>query len=131
MAMALHSRWMDVKVDSIHATGGAAANRDVLKVMADVFGAVVYQLQVGNSAALGAALQAFHGAAAADGGQLSWEEIVRGFVEPLADGKLSPDLAHHAIYRDLIEVYAACEAHALGKGPDPSPRLSEFAAARE
>ena len=61
MAMALHSRWMNVTVDSIHATGGAAANRDILQVMADVFGAVVYQLQVGNSAALGAALAAFHG----------------------------------------------------------------------
>ncbi|MFL6280837.1 MAG: xylulokinase, partial [Vicinamibacterales bacterium] len=131
MAMALHSRWMDVKVDSIHATGGAAANRDVLKVMADVFGAVVYQLQVGNSAALGAALQAFHGAAAAGGRQLSWEDIVQGFVEPLADSKLLPDPAHHAIYQDLIDVYAACEAHALGHGVDPSTRLAEFAAARE
>jgi xylulokinase len=117
--MALHSRWMNVKVDSIHATGGAAANRDILQVMADVFGAVVYQLQVGNSAALGAALQAFHGATAADGRQLSWEEVVSGFVEPLADSKLSPDSRRQAIYDDLIEVYAACEAHALGKGADP------------
>lgn len=119
MAMALHSRWMNVKVDSIHATGGAAANRDILQVMADVFGAVVYQLQVGNSAALGAALQALHGATAADGRQLSWEEVVSGFVEPLADSKLSPDSRRQAIYDDLIEVYAACEAHALGKGADP------------
>ena len=75
MAMALHSRWMNVKVDSIHATGGAAANRDILQVMADVFGAVVYQLQVGNSAALGAALQAFHGAASAEGQPMSWDEL--------------------------------------------------------
>ena len=124
MAMALHSRWMNVKVDSIHATGGAAANRDVLQVMADVFGAVVYQLQVGNSAALGAALQAFHGASAAEGRHMSWEEIVKGFVEPLADSKLSPDSTRHAIYKDLTEVYAACEAHALGRGPDPSARLA-------
>ena len=36
---------------TIYATGGAAANRDILQVMADVFGAVVYQLEVGNSAA--------------------------------------------------------------------------------
>jgi xylulokinase len=129
MAMALHSRWMNVNVESIHATGGAAANRDILQVMADVFGAVVYQLQVGNSAALGAALQAFHGAVAADGGRMSWEDVVKGFVEPLAEGTLSPDPARHAIYNDLIEVYAACEAHALGKGDDPSPRLAEFAAA--
>jgi xylulokinase len=130
MAMALHSRWMNVTVDSIHATGGAAANRDILQVMADVFGAVVYQLPVGNSAALGAALQALHGAAD-DGHRMSWEDTVVGFVEPLADRALSPDRINHAIYDDLIEVYAACEAHALGRGPDPSPQLAEFAATRE
>jgi xylulokinase len=130
MAMALHSRWMNVTVDSIHATGGAAANRAILQVMADVFGAMVYQLQVGNSAALGAALQAFHGAAS-DGDRSSWDETVRGFVEPLADTALSPNPTNHAIYKDLIEVYAACEAHALGKGPDPSPNLTEFGAPGE
>jgi len=128
LAMALHSRWMNVKVDSIHATGGAAANRDILQVMADVFGAAVYQLQVGNSAALGAALQAFHGAIVSDSGRMSWEEVVKDFVEPLADSKLSPDPARQAIYDDLINLYAACEAHALGKGPEPSERLTAFAA---
>ena len=131
MSMALHSRWMNVKIDSIHATGGAAANRDILQVMADVFGAAVYQLPVGNSAALGAALQAFHGASVSDGGRMSWEEVVKGFVEPLAESQLSPDPTRHSIYKDLIEVYAACEAHALGRGPDPSSRLAEFAAASE
>ena len=55
LSMALHSRWMQVPVDTIYATGGAAANRAVLQVMADVFGAEVYQLEVSNSAALGAA----------------------------------------------------------------------------
>jgi xylulokinase len=131
MAMALHSRWMNVKVDSIHATGGAAANRDILQVMADVFGASVYQLQVGNSAALGAALQAFYGATIADGGRISWDDTVTGFVEPLADSKLSPDPARRAIYEDLIEVYAECEARALGKGADSPARLAEFGAAQE
>ena len=131
MAMALHSRRMHVKVDSIHATGGAAANRDIRPVMADVFGAVVYQLQVGNSAALGAALQAFHGAAAAGGTAVSWDDVVKGFAQPLANSALSPDASNHATYQELIEVYAACEAHALGRGADPSPRLAEFASARE
>ena len=131
MAMALHSRWMNVTVDTIHATGGAAANRDVLQVMADVFGAVVYQLQVSNSAALGAALDAVHGAAVADGTALSWDEAIEGFVEPIADSALRPDPTRHVIYRELIEVYAACEAHALGQGPDPSTRLAQFAAMME
>jgi xylulokinase len=113
MAMALHSRWMGVTVDSIHATGGAAANRDILQVMADVFGAVVYQLQVENSAALGAALRALHGSQKADGVAVTWDEVIKGFVEPVAESALRPDPARHAMYRDLIEVYAAREADAL------------------
>ena len=113
MAMALHSRWMQVSVDSIHATGGAAANREILQVMADVFGATVYQLQVGNSAALGAALMALHGDAAAAGRPASWDEAIRGFVEPIAESALQPNAANHAMYRDLIEKYAACERQAL------------------
>jgi len=60
MSMAIHSRWMGVEVKTIHATGGASANRAILQVMADVFGADVYQFDVGNSACLGAALRAFH-----------------------------------------------------------------------
>ncbi len=117
MAMALHSRWMDVTVDSIHATGGAAANRDILQVMADVFGATVYQLQVGNSAALGAALMALHGDAAAGGRPLPWDDVIREFVEPIADSALQPNPQHHALYRDLIAKYASCEANALGRTP--------------
>jgi xylulokinase len=117
MAMALHSRWMDVTVDSIHATGGAAANRDILQVMADVFGATVYQLQVGNSAALGAALMALHGDDAAGGRPLPWDDVIREFVEPIADSALQPNPQHHALYRDLIAKYASCEANALGRTP--------------
>ena len=127
MAMALHSRWMNVTVDSIHATGGASANRDILQVMADVFGAVVYQLQVGNSAALGAALRALHGSTVADGEATTWDDVIKGFAEPLAQSALTPDPHRHAMYQELIEVYAACEAHALGRGPDPSPVIGKFA----
>jgi xylulokinase len=130
MAMALHSRWMNVTVDSIHATGGASANREILQVMADVFGAVVYQLQVGNSAALGAALRALHGSSLADGDVTSWDDVIKGFAEPLAQRALTPDPDRHAMYQKLIEVYAACEAHALGRGPDPSPLIGKFAEAR-
>jgi xylulokinase len=126
MALALHSRWMNVPVDSIHATGGAAANRDILQVMSDVFGADVYQLQVGNSAALGAALRALHGDTAAEGSAMPWEAVVKDFAEPVASSRLAPDTSRHALYAELIEIYAACEAHALGRGPDPSPRLSRF-----
>jgi xylulokinase len=119
LSMALHSAWMGVSVDTIHATGGAAANREILQVMADVFGAEVYQFEVGNSASLGAALRA----AEADGESrqeaVSWEEVVRGLAEPLAASRISPRPDAAAVYRALMKVYAECEAHALGRGPAP------------
>jgi xylulokinase len=134
MSMALHSRWMGVDIDTIHATGGAAANRAILQTMADVFGAVVYQLEVANAAALGAALRAAQADISARDSRPStplgtgcdWDEVIKGFVEPVAATRLEPDRRRHGFYRALIQVYAACEAHALGRGPDPEPLLRQL-----
>jgi xylulokinase len=123
MAIARHSRWMEVEVDTIYATGGASANRQILQVMADVFQARVFQLEVGNSAALGAALRARHADAAADGEALPWEQVIEGLVEPVAASRIEPRAEAHAVYVDLMKVHAACEAHALGRGPDASDAL--------
>jgi len=130
MALARHARWMDVEVQAIHATGGAAANRAILRVMADVFGADVYQFDVGNTACLGAALRALHGHQASEGRACGWDEVVRDVAAPMASSRIQPDPVRHAMYRDLISVYAACEAHALGRGPDPEDTLARFSAGR-
>jgi xylulokinase len=114
MALALHSRWMGIRIRRIYATGGASANRDLLQVMADVFDAEVLQLETGNSAALGAALRAFHADRLAEGHPLSWEDVVSGFVTPRLDSRLKPQPAHVATYRRLLETYAAREQAALG-----------------
>jgi xylulokinase len=113
MSLALHSQWMGVRIRTIYATGGAAANRDVLQVMADVFDATVLQLETGNSAALGAALRAFHADRAADGESLPWEEVVAGFVKPRLETRLKPNAAHVATYRRLLDTYAERERAAL------------------
>jgi xylulokinase len=113
MSLALHSRWMGVKIATIYATGGAAANRAILQVMADVLDADVWQLQMGNSAALGAALRAFHADRLADGHALPWKDVVAGFVAPKPDSRLKPNPAHVAVYRRLIDIYAAREREAL------------------
>jgi xylulokinase len=131
MAMALHSRWMSVKPEMIHATGGAAVNPAILQVMADVFGAEVRRVEVGNSAALGAALRALHADSIAEGRPRSWDDIVAGLARPEAAGRrFVPDASRHEIYRGLMPVYEACEAHALGRGPDPSPVLDQFRLSR-
>ena len=39
MALVRHSSWMGVRPDTLHVTGGAAVNLEILQVMADVSGA--------------------------------------------------------------------------------------------
>jgi xylulokinase len=113
MSLALHSRWMGVRISTIYATGGASANRDVLQVMSDVFDAEVLQLETGNSAALGAALRAFHADRLASGQPLSWEEVIAGFVLPRRETRLTPQPANVNTYKQLMEVYAQREREAL------------------
>lgn len=126
MSMSIHSQWMGVHVDTIHATGGAARNRDILKVMADVHGANVYQFEVGNSACLGAALRAYHAAQVAEGKKASWDEVTAGFAEPVKESRIAPDPANVALYAELKKVYSACESHAIRGGEDPSPLQEAF-----
>jgi len=130
ISMALHSRWMANTVDVIHATGGAAVNREILQVMADVFGARVFQLSVGNSAALGAALRAAHAHLRERDRTTEWDDVVAGLAEPMAASRVDPDPDRHGLYREMMAVYAACEAHALGRGPDPREQLERFAQSR-
>ena len=126
MAMALHAQWMGVSIDTIHATGGAAANREILQVMADVFGAEVYRSTVSNSAALGAALRAWQADTIAEGSPLPWSAIT-AIAQPAASSLIAPSPKRHAIYRELLPMYEACEAHALGTGPNPTLALERFA----
>ena len=130
MAMALHAQWMAVTIDTIHATGGAAANREILQVMADVFGAEVYRSTVSNAAALGAALRAWHADAEDEGRPLSWSTVT-AMAQPNPSSLIAPNPRRHAVYRELLPIYEACEAHALGSGPDPVPALERFAKAQD
>jgi xylulokinase len=116
MAMALHSRWMSVEVDTIHATGGAAANPGILQVIADVFGADVWRFDVTNSAALGAALRALHADHLHHNDPIEWDDIVSRFVRPLDTIPITPDPRCNEIYRSLTNVYTACERQALSIG---------------
>jgi xylulokinase len=126
LALANHSEWMGGRVAEIRATGGASANRAILQVMADVFGAEVSVVGGANSAALGAALRAYHADELARGNDLPWEDVVAGFAEPWPASVVRPVPAHVLIYREMRKLYAACEAHALGRGPDPAPLREAF-----
>jgi hypothetical protein len=84
-------------------------------------------LVVRNWAGGGGAHRAAHGYFKAQGREVPWAEIVAGFAEPVAGSKIRPDPVQVALYRDLIEVYRACEDHALRGGPDPEPARAAFA----
>jgi xylulokinase len=111
LAMARHSAWMG-GVDVVHATGGASTNPEILQVMADVFDADVYRMQVENSACVGAALRAYHGDVLASGRLIEWQSVVDGIATPDPLSRIAPVPANVAVYRELAAVHKRCEREA-------------------
>jgi len=109
MAIANHAAAVSGTIDRVIATGGASVNRAILQVMANVFGVDVYRLDVENSAALGAALRAYHADRLAAGEPISWKTVVSGFTDPQPGHRVSPNPKHVAIYEDLRRDYAILE----------------------
>jgi xylulokinase len=118
MAMANHSRWMGADTTVVYATGGAAGNRAVLQVMADVFGAEVIRSRTRHSAALGAALRALHADRLAAGKPMEWDEVVAGFTEFDPDWHFRPDPKAVAVYASLRQRYAEAERAERAKNQD-------------
>jgi xylulokinase len=113
LAMKRHSAWMGVRVETIHATGGASANREILRIISDVFDAVVYQFAISNSAALGAALRALHAHALASGAPVTWDDVISGFAEPIAASRIEPITENVRTYREMEQRHAEFEAREL------------------
>ncbi len=113
MALANYSQWMGVHAQVIHATGGAAINRDILQVMADVFDAEVAQFEVGNAACLGAALRAWHGDALAAGTPVSWADVTRDLATPTSVGRITPGREAARVYAQLRRRYAEASVQFL------------------
>lgn len=110
MALANHAATISaVPIERIVVTGGAAANRAILQVMANVFGADVYRLDAVNAAALGAALRAYHADRLAAGEPVSWKTVVSGFTDPRPGHRVTPNPKYVAIYAELRQDYALLE----------------------
>lgn len=117
MAIANHAAAVTGAIDRVIATGGASINRAILQVMANVFGVDVYRLDVENSAALGAALRAYHADRLAAGEPISWKTVVSGFTDPLPGHRVSPNSQHVALYAELRRDYAMLEALHQDRAP--------------
>lgn len=81
----------------------------------------VWQLAEGNSAAVGAALRAYHAARLADGESIARDDVVSGFTEPAAGSEVRPVREHVATYRTLSSIYAERERAALASTSAEAP----------
>lgn len=99
LAMQRYSDWIGETPTNILATGGASRNRGVLQVVADVFGARVRTLEVGNSAALGGALRAAHTL-----GGVPFSTLYERFAAPHPTLSATPN--PKANYAELRELFA-------------------------
>uniref|UniRef100_A0A1A8FI56 Xylulose kinase n=1 Tax=Nothobranchius korthausae TaxID=1143690 RepID=A0A1A8FI56_9TELE len=93
------------------ATGGASSNRELLQVLADVFSAPVYTMDLSNSACLGSAYRALHGLVAESG--VSFFDVVKKAPEPQLVA--TPDPAAMQVYDQMLRRVAQLEDRVLQK----------------
>ncbi|XP_072020796.1 xylulose kinase-like [Amphiura filiformis] len=87
------------------ATGGASSNTSILQVIADVFNAKVYVLDVANSACLGGAYRAKHGLLGGD--KVPFSDVVKSAPEYKLAATPNSDALQ--IYTALLQRYKALE----------------------
>lgn len=113
MALRLHTQWIGPRPSAIRATGGASANPEICRILAEVFGCPVDRFESANSAALGAALRAAHADLAARGEPMQWADLVAPLTAPAS--RTLPDSAAVAVYERLLPVYAEFEAEEIAR----------------
>lgn len=113
LSMQRYSAFIGETPRTVLATGGAAKNRGILQVIADVFQAEVHTLSVSNSSALGGALRAANAA-----GKLPWEGLFERFVPTAATKRVLPNPAAAHPYVSLRERFAV-EVERLGETSAP------------
>ncbi|XP_033258005.2 xylulose kinase isoform X3 [Orcinus orca] len=112
MAKKIHAEGLGYRVmpkTKILATGGASHNRDILQVLADVFGTPVYVTDTANSACVGSAYRAFHGLAA--GTDVPFSEVVKIAPNPRLAAAPTPGASQ--VYEALLQRYAMLEQRIL------------------
>ncbi|XP_058411223.1 xylulose kinase isoform X2 [Diceros bicornis minor] len=118
MAKRIHAEGLGYRVmpkTKILATGGASHNRDILQVLADVFGAPVYVIDTANSACVGSAYRAFHGLAAETDAPFS--EVVKLAPNPRLAATPTPGASQ--VYEALLPQYTKFEQRILSQTRGP------------
>jgi xylulokinase len=101
LAMQRYSDFIGDKPTRIRATGGAAKNRGILQVIADVFQAEVTTFKIGNSSALGGALRAAQAV-----GKQPWQALFERFAPSDPSTRIRPSVPASA-YTELRRKFEA------------------------
>jgi xylulokinase len=110
LSMRLHSEWIGETMKTVLVTGGASRNQGLLRVLADVFQAVIMPLAVSNSSALGGALRA----AQAVGGS-SWDDLFARFAPPDREMRVAPDPGMQSVYEEMAAQFKQRLAQVLSE----------------
>jgi len=102
LSMQRHSAFIGEQPKLIRVTGGAAKNRGILQVLADVFGAEIHTLSVANASALGGALRAAEAV-----GKVPFDSLYQAFAATDASRAVAPRASATACYGELREKLVA------------------------
>ncbi|MDD4871970.1 MAG: xylulose kinase [Kiritimatiellae bacterium] len=108
LSMRLHGENIGLKARNILATGGASANKEILKIMANVFGVPVYIAKQTSSASLGAAYRALHGWICSRSGKFVPYARILSSAPPFKKAAV-PDKKAFAVYTSMLKKYAVLE----------------------
>ncbi len=126
LSMRLHSRWIGEKPTEIYATGGASANKDILKIAANIFNTTIQRFEITDSAALGAAFRSAKSYYDFTDTEKKWENILNKFLKFQDSFIIEPDKVYRELYDDMLKLYIKCEDFILRNREDPEPFRKEF-----
>jgi xylulokinase len=112
LAARLHCEWMGEKFQTVRLTGGAARDKEIVQVFANVFGATAECLKTTSSAALGGALMAAYAHQKQGGTRPDWSRLVAPFTQPVMT--IEPDADATQVYDDMLAEFRSLEQRHAG-----------------
>jgi len=126
LSMRLHSEWIEEKPELIYATGGGSSNKEILQVASNIFGIKVYQFDIVDSAALGAALRSAKSYYNYIRNDKDWPQIVNHFTSVHESGIIKPIDKYKQLYDDMLELYRRFEEFVLKNKENPDAFRKKF-----
>lgn len=126
LSMRLHSRWIKEKPREIFATGGASANKEILQIAADIFKTPIRRFQFTDSAALGAAFRATYSYYIQKEIDVSWLELLEGFLNSQLIETIEPVFRNTKLYDDMARLYEKYENFIVNHADNPEKERQKF-----